>query len=113
MTTSISKYFKSINRVSNITKFNTDEFTTWRSAFRECVKLASKTIQGQKDEETEFRLKVWCTRGRDKDFGEACVAGAIAGRQYGLNYSNDPEELKKINDFEWLEQQFKQSYQST
>ena len=39
MTTSISKNFKPINSISNITAFNTDEYSTWRSAFRECVKL--------------------------------------------------------------------------
>jgi hypothetical protein len=113
MTTSISPLFKSVNRVSNITKFNTDNFTAWRSAFRECVKLASKTIKGQLDEETEFRLNVWCSRGKDKEFGEACIAGAIAGRDYGITNKDDFEALKMINNFEWLETQFKLSYQST
>ena len=31
-------------QVSNITAFNTDPFNTWRSAFRECTKLASAII---------------------------------------------------------------------
>jgi hypothetical protein len=44
MTTSISNHFKIINKISNITAFNTDEFSTWRSAFRECAKLASKQL---------------------------------------------------------------------
>ena len=35
MTTSISKKFKAIAETSNITSFNADPFTTWRSAFRE------------------------------------------------------------------------------
>jgi hypothetical protein len=113
MTTSISPLFKSVNRVSNITKFNTDDFTAWRSAFRECVKLASKTIKGQLDDETEFRLNAWCTRGKDKEFGLACLAGAIAGKAYGLEHTGNVEALKMINNFEWLETQFKQSYQST
>jgi len=106
MTTSISKLFKSINRVSNITKFNTDPFSTWRSAFRECVKLSSKTIDGQRDEETDFRLNVWCTRGKDKEFGDYCIAGANAGKQYGIDNVGNIEALRKINDFDWLKEQF-------
>ena len=52
MTTSISSLFKAMPEVSNITAFNTDPFNTWKSAFRECCKLASKTIERQNDEET-------------------------------------------------------------
>jgi hypothetical protein len=106
MTTSISKNFRAINEVSNITAFNTDEFSTWRSAFRECVKLASKTIQGQVDEETEARLETWCTRGKDKPFGEFAIAGACAGRRYGTDNANGTDALKLINDFDWLKEQF-------
>ncbi|MDV7400416.1 hypothetical protein RZS08_53870, partial [Arthrospira platensis SPKY1] len=36
MTTSISGKFKAIEKISNITAFNTDPFNTWKSAFREC-----------------------------------------------------------------------------
>ncbi len=111
MTTSISPYFKSINRISNITRFNTDAFSTWRSAFRECVKLASKSIDGQLDEETEFRLKIWCTRGADKPFGEYCIAGANVGKLYGETHRGDIQALAMINNFDWLQEQFKQSNQ--
>jgi hypothetical protein len=110
MTTSISPLFKTINRISNITRFNTDEFSTWRSAFRETVKLSSRTIQGQLDEETEFRLKAWCTRGKDKPFGEFCISGAILGREYGERNRGNLEALRKINDFNWLHEQFKRSF---
>ena len=47
MTTSISKKFKPMPVVSNITRCDTDPFNTWKSAFRECVKRASKTIDRQ------------------------------------------------------------------
>ena len=40
MTMNISTRFKAMEEVSNITAFNTDPFSTWRSAFRECCKLA-------------------------------------------------------------------------
>jgi hypothetical protein len=106
MTTSISPLFKTINRISNITKFNTDEFSTWRSAFRECVKLASRAIDGQLDEETEFRLNAWCTRGKDKQFGNAAINGANHGKKYGESNRGKLEALVKINDFNWLRNEF-------
>ena len=106
MTTSISKKFKSINEVSNLTVFNTDPFNTWKSAFRECVKLSSKVIDGQVDLETEERLHVWCTVGINRKYGEYAINGAIAGREFGIKNSNNLTELSKINDWEWLTSEF-------
>jgi len=103
MTTSISLLFKAIDEVSNITRFNTDPFNSWKSAFRECVKLASKTIDRQDDAETMLRLSHWCTAGHDPNV----ISGAIAGRNYGTTYKDNVEALKKINDFDWLYEQFK------
>lgn len=102
MTTSISNQFKSVPEVSNITAFNTDPFNSWKSAFRECVKLASKVIDRQDDNETAIRLRRWCTVGSDLD----AIAGAIAGQEYGTKYKDNIEALRKINDFDWLQEQF-------
>ena len=109
MTTSISKKFKAMNAVSNVNSFNTDEFTTWRSAFRECCKLSSRAIERQFEEETQQRLDIWCNIGQDAPFGEYAIAGAKAGRRYGLENKNNLEELRKINDFEWLKEKFNAS----
>jgi hypothetical protein len=106
MTTSISKKFKAVDKVSNVNSFNTDEFTTWRSAFRECCKLASRIIERQFEEETQQRLDAWCTIGKEALFGEYAIAGAKSGRQYGLENKNNLEELRKINDFVWLKEKF-------
>ena len=102
MTTSISTLFKAMPSVSNITAFNTDPFNSWRSAFRECCKLASKIIDRQNDDETTDRLNVWCTVGTDQDV----LRGAHAGREYGLTNKDNPEALKMINDFDWLKARF-------
>jgi hypothetical protein len=110
MTTSISKRFKPMPDVSNLTSFDTDPFNTWKSAFRECVKLSSKTISGQLDKETEERLDIWCSIGKDKKFGNYAIDGAIEGRRYGEENKSNIESLKKINDFEWLKFQFDRLY---
>ena len=102
MTTSISDKFKAMPEVSNITAFNTDPLSTWRGAFRECAKLASKTIQGQLEEETNERLKTWTTHA-DGIHSRYALRGANAGMQFGLSVGAD---LGLINNFEWLEQQY-------
>ena len=108
MTTSISKKFKAVETVSNITLFNTDKFSTWRSAFRECAKLASRSIQRHLEEETNARLNTWCTIAQGNYSSEA-LKGACAGRQYGEENKNNPNLLSKINDFDWLNTQFEKT----
>jgi len=110
MTTSISDKFNVIERLSNVTAFNTDEFNTWKSAFRECVKLASRTIDRQDDNETENRLRVWTTVGDYQPYGEYAIKGAIAGKEYGLSNKDNPLALKMINNFDWLEEQFAKDF---
>jgi hypothetical protein len=105
MTTSISDQFKSMDQISNITAFNTDPFNSWKSAFRECVKLASRIIDRQEESETQIRLDRWCVVGSDTDV----IAGAIAGRKYGTENKNNTEALKKINDFNWLRDEYRRT----
>ena len=105
MTTSISSLFKSIPEISNVTVFNTDPFTTWRSAFRECVKLSSRVIQRQNDDETKNRLNIWCTVANGL-YSNYALLGANLGREYGEKFKDDIHELKKINDFDWLKEYF-------
>ena len=102
MTTSISKLFKAMPSVSNITVFNTDPFSSWRSAFRECVKLSSRSIDRQNDKETADRLDAWCSLGTEKPFGKDAIRGAKEGRKYGETHKGNIEALVKINDFDWL-----------
>jgi len=104
MTTSISSKFKAVPEISNITQFNTDSFSAWRSGFRECAKLASGIIDRQNDQETQQRLDVWCNQGVNRPFGIDAIKGAIAGKKFGQENKNNPKELQKINDFAWLEE---------
>jgi hypothetical protein len=106
MTTSISSLFKSMPDVSNITIFNTDPFNTWKSAFRECVKLSSKVINSQVDEETKLRLDAWCDLNSTAEFGIEAYRGALDGKEYGIKNQNDLQALSKINDFDWLREKF-------
>lgn len=106
MTTSISGKFKLVPEISNIASFNTDPFNSWKSAFRECVKLSSKSIKGQVDQETEYRLLIWTTKTSDK----FALDGAVYGRSYGDENKTNLDALKKINDFDWLKQTFDERF---
>lgn len=109
MTTSICNQYEPIFVVSNITRFNTDPFNTWRSAYRECTKLASEVIAGQVSSETQARLEVWCTTGDDK----YAIDGANLGREYGYENKDNLVALKKINDYEWMKEQYDRFYTDT
>ena len=110
MTVSISDHFKAYDEISNITDFNTDPFSTWKSAFRECVKLSSKLIDRQVNEESEERLHIWQTKGADSYLGTYCIDGARQGAEYGRKYKGNDEALVKINDFKWLREIFDATY---
>jgi hypothetical protein len=105
MTTGLGK-IKVMSRISNNTAFNTDEFSTWRSAFRECVKLTAGTIKNQIEDESQYRLDAWTSVGIDKPFGKYAIEGAKAGVEFAKQYKNDHQMLKKINDRNWLKEKF-------
>jgi cellulose synthase/poly-beta-1,6-N-acetylglucosamine synthase-like glycosyltransferase len=107
MTTSICKDYEPIFVVSNITRFDTDPFNTWRSAFRECTKLASQVIDNSY--ESIERLDIWCSVG-DNDYA---IDGAKAGREYGTYNKDNLTALRKINDFMWMREQYDRFYKNT
>ena len=98
MTMNISNKFKAMDEVSNITAFNTDPFSTWRSSFRECCKLAVIN-----NEESLTRLDAWCQLNDSAQYGFYAYIGALAGKEYGQRNASNKEALSKINDFNWLE----------
>ena len=90
---------KSENDISCITRFNTDEFATWRSAFRESVKLyVSNQIT---------RLDSWLSSDINAPFGKFAQSGAQAGINFAKENINNLSVLTKINDYTWLKQQFR------
>jgi len=117
-TTGFGLSTKVFEEVSNITAFNYDEFNTFRSAYRECAKLAAnltnKDLRDKVDADTiarlrveaESRLDAWTTLGKGRRFGEYSIAGAMLGKKHGLYYQNDTTSLKLINDYEWMQNEF-------
>jgi len=106
MTTTLGCPFVPQFQISNITAFNTNPFETWKSAFRECTKLASSIIPNGDNIDNQYRLDVWCSRGKDKPNGKYAIMGANQGKDFGTHYRKNDNVLKKINDFDWLREQF-------
>jgi hypothetical protein len=86
--------------IGSVTHFNTSAYDTWRSAFRECVKLACSDT-----DESRERLAVWCSEAHGM-FAEDCLRGARMGRDHGLAHREDRSMLLRINDWPWLQEQF-------
>ena len=103
-TTGLSSRFKAMQELSCTTRFNTDAFSTWRSAFRECVKLTLN-----EDEESKVRLDAWLNTEGDADFAEEAQRGALEGNRFALKNKSNLVELDRINDYKWLEEQWNQS----
>jgi hypothetical protein len=98
MFTGIMPKIRAEDKISCITSFNVDEFSTWRSAFRECVKLYRNNQMG--------KLNEWLSSDPKKKFGKYAALGASQACDYVDQFSNNHSELLKINDYAWLRQQF-------
>ena len=103
-TTGLSNRFKSMPQVSCITKFNTDGFSAWRSAFRECVKLTLND-----DAESKERLDTWLQAQGDEPFTVEAVEGSVEGNEFAKANKDNLKELNKINDYSWLNEQYNKS----
>jgi hypothetical protein len=110
VTTSLLKDIIVIDKVASITNFNTDPLTTWRSAFRENVKLTLNLTNGYEDENKK-RMNAWLTTlPTHPKYASYAVAGAQDGQRYALTYKNQEDKLVLINDYNWLKKGFEEYY---
>jgi hypothetical protein len=93
---------------ASISRFNTDPWVTWRSAFREVLKLKLEVDSGA-DVEIQHRLKVWCTRA-EGDNAEYCLAGANDALEYYAEVSGDYNKLCLSFDWAWLQEFYYKKY---
>jgi hypothetical protein len=106
MTTEVMKDITVIPEISNETRFNTDEFSTWRSAFRECVKLCYHLKQNPDDWQIREKLRVW----QEADYGRPFTSCSLKGAADAVKFVNENltniEMLLKVNDRQWLEKEY-------
>jgi hypothetical protein len=106
-TVAAGKYYVQ-NTLASTTKFNTSPFTSWRTGFREAVKLSAELIKGQ-DPKTESRLRTWTSVGADTDNGIWTILGARMGVIFSLENNDHKKDFyQTINDFDVLTKLFKE-----
>jgi hypothetical protein len=90
------------------TRFNKNAYQSWRSGFKEATKIASKThlFPNSQDiaEVSSARLRIWCSVGRDADFGHFCLLGARMGTIYGLERIDSPDSTYELKNYEYFDQ---------
>jgi hypothetical protein len=93
-----------VELLSGVANFNTDEWSTWRTAFREALKLRANT-----DEVSKNRLEFWLTVGSGK-FSQYSIDGATDAVQYYEEVNGDFDKLKLSYDWPWLRAYFESKY---
>ena len=96
-TTGLGKDFKVMPQICGTSAFNNDSYSTWRSGFREAVKLV---VNG--DPESIQRLSNWLNPLEGADFASDAALGAQMGREYALKHLHSDSDLALINDYDEL-----------
>ena len=86
--------------VSGTAQYNTDEFSTWRTAFREVLKLRADDTDIAKE-----RLNVWLNKA-EGNFAQYSIKGAADADEYYDEVDGDFDALKLSYEWAWLRQRF-------
>lgn len=103
MTTSLADSYIKVNILATEHRFNYNPYSTWRTAFREAVKLSSGINKNNNDKESQERLTMWCEAGIETQYGYFAIQGARQGVEYAQSKNAD---FTLVNDFAWLEDKF-------
>jgi len=100
----LSQAHESVPILSGTAHFNQSAWMTWRTAFREVVKL-KLFVETQPTLETEYRLKTWLTQAEGA-FAEDCLAGARDAVAFYDSVAGNPVELQKSFEWAWLQERY-------
>jgi len=100
----LSQPHESVPVLSGVAHFDQDAWTTWRTAFREVLKLRhfQETVPTV---ETNHRLSVWLNTATGAHAAE-CLRGAQDAMAYYESVNGDYTALQLSFDWAWLKQQF-------
>jgi hypothetical protein len=97
-----------VPELSAIAYFNQCPWTTWRTAFREVLKL--KLFMAQSPTvETEYRLDTWLSIANG-DYSEWCLRGAHDAVDYYNEVGGEYDKLMLSFDWPWLAGRFRNLY---
>jgi hypothetical protein len=88
--------------ISGTAQYNTDEFSTWRTAFREVIKLRADDSDVSKE-----RLDAWLNKASG-DFAQYSIKGALDADEYYDEVDGDFDKLRLSYEWAWLREKFDQ-----
>jgi hypothetical protein len=91
---------------SGIGMYNSSEWDTWRTAFRECIKLKQSGTT-----ENDIRLTRWMTQAIG-DFAQYSLQGAQHAIKYYEEVNGDFDKLRLSYDWGWLRTYYQSKYKS-
>lgn len=94
---------------SGVAEYNQDSWVTWRTAFREVLKLKHFTSLNL-DIQAKHRLNRWLTVAQG-DFAEWSIHGATDAVEYYDSVAGDFAKLKLSYEWSWLSQYYNSKYQ--
>jgi len=104
----LSQAHESVPLLSGTAHYNQDPWTTWRTAFREVLKLRM-FMDTQPTLETEHRLNTWCEVGEGQYAGYS-ISGAKDAVAYYEEVNGDPAKLQLSFNWAWLRDYYNAKY---
>jgi hypothetical protein len=103
-----------VDKVFCITKYTDSPYDAWKTAFRHCVKLMSVLFRNRPNAKNiDFYIEQWrkC-ESIDKPNANWAYQGYLDARNYVDQYDNQLDELRKINNYDWLEEHFRKLHEN-
>jgi hypothetical protein len=100
----LSQKHEVVPLLSATAHYNVSPIITWRTAFRECIKLCDTT-----DDVSAQRLLTWCTIAEGKN-AEWSISGANDAREYYDSVNGSMEKLMLSFEWDWLNALFVEKY---
>jgi len=104
----LSKAHAVVPRLSAVAHYNTTPELTWRTAFREVLKLSDDVAKTGSVEST-YRMDIWLTVA-DGAYAEFSLLGAADAVDYYNKVNGDYTELMRSYEWGWLKEYYSNKY---
>ena len=92
-----------VQLLSGTAMYNTDAFSTWRTSFREVLKLRAEDSDIARE-----RLHAWLNKA-EGDFAQYSIKGAVDADEYYDEVNGDFDKIKLSYEWAWLRNMFDMS----
>ena len=99
---------QSLDINSGIAIFNTSEYETWRTSFRETLKIKHSVVS-HNDPASKYRLRTWLNVA-EGDYAEMCLMAAKDAVEYYESVSGNIDKLMLSYDWQWLSEFYQKKY---